>query len=381
MLRLALAAVLLLPAMANAQMTVSSKATLGWTSNAEGAAGGTGDNFIEHSHALGFSHSAGDHALRGSLSFGETRYARLWQENDRQIGADLAGEWHVAPDMTARATLALAWHEEGQAIAFGPDIVAATTPFLKGSIGFEIESRFGGTLLAAGVSHAVLAHGSTRFSAPFTPLRSRADAAVWSGDLRLSHALGETVSLTGLVRGAVQTISREDQALYGRLPVRALRLAAGLDVAIPLRAGFILEAGADIVWTERAGIDTGILPYARSEMTLGLGGGFDLTTRLRTSLDFETPADGYADWIIEGRAAIGYAVSQTARLEAAILASATRSVGFDIEHKRQWGGELSAQSALGEHFDVRASIGHMKNSGFAPDYDETRLGLRLAATL
>lgn len=381
MLRLLLAAAILLPVPVSAQATMASKTTFGWTSNAEGAAGGKSDTFIQHHHAIGVT-SAGDGlVLRGALFFDETRYARLWQENDRQLGAELAGTWHLAPDLAARATLAITGYEEGQAIPLGQELVGATTPYLKGSLGFEIETRIGSTLMTAAIGHAILAHGETRFSAPFAPLRTRADASLWTADLRLSHALDETVSLTGLVRGIVQTISHDDQLIYGRVPVRALRLAGGLETTIPLRAGFTLEAGADFIWADIAGVRAAILPYARSEMTLALGGGFDLSARLRTSLDFETPADGFADWVIEGRTAIGYAISQSARLEAAILASATRAIGLAVEHKRQWGGEVSAQSALGEHFNLRVSLTHLKNAGLAPAFDETRMGLTLTAAL
>lgn len=381
MLRVVLAALILAPIPAHAQAMLSSKAVLGWTSNAEGRAGGAGDSFVQHSHTIGIDHGGNGYGLRGTLSFAETRYARLWQENDRELGLGLSGEWRVGPDTLGRATMSLAYHEEGQAIALGPGTIAATTPFLKGGMGLSVETRFGDMAVAAGIDLAFLGHGETAFGAPVAPLRTRADAWTVSGDMRLSHALSDAVAITGLLRGVIQTISDADQASYGRVPVRALRLAAGLESKIPLRAAFSLEAGADIVWAGSAGIDMAALPYARSEMTLALGGGFDLTARLRTSLDFENPADGYADWLIEGRAGIGYAVAETMRLEAAVFASATRSVGFDIEHKRRLGGELAAEAALADGWTGRASISHARETGFAPGFDETRLAFTVTATL
>lgn len=160
-----------------------------------------------------------------------------------------------------------------------------------------------------------------------------------------------------------------------------MRLAAGLEAAIGLRASFSLEAGADLLWGEAQGLDGTILPYASSQLALGLGGGFDFDAGFRTSFDFETPADGYADWTIEGRTGIGYAATQSLRIEAAIFASATRSVGFDVEHKSQFGAEISAQAELGAGITGRAGISHTRTSGLRPEYDETRLALTLAAAI
>jgi hypothetical protein len=382
MLRLALAALALLPTVAYAEgLILTTSATPGWTSNAEGMAGGQGDIFVEHSHSIGFARDMGDIALRGGLSLGETRYSRLWQENDRQIGAELSGRWRIASDMLARTTLALEWHGEGQAISTGFGVTAATTPFLKGHLGAEIESRFGDTRVATGFSYSSLTHCDTQIDAPIATVRTRADATVLGADLRLSHPVTATLAITGLARGLIQTISETDQTLFGRTPVRVIRLAGGLVANIPLRAAFELEAGADIVWSDRAGVEVSIMPYGRSEMTLALGHGFDLSTRLRTSLDFETPADGYADWVLEGRAGLGYAITQSARIEAAVIASATRSIGFDIEHKRRIGGEISAEAVFGHGFTGRASLSHARHTGFAPAFDETRLALTLAAMI
>lgn len=386
MLRVFVVALGLVPAIALAQSPqgapiLSSSVTLGWTSNAEGAPGGTSDIFVRHSHKLGFADSGDDYALRGSLTLGETRYNRLWQENDREIGLDLAGEWRVAPETSARLNFILGYNEEGQAITLGTDLVGATTPILRGSLGVEVESQLGSTLVVAGLNYGSLIHGDTWFSALANPQRMRADTGTLSGDIRLVQPLSETLAMTGLVRGLVQSTSSGDQAFYGRIPARVLRLAAGIEAKIPLRAAFSLEAGADIVWTEVAGHGVAILPYARSEMMLALGGGFDFSTSLRTSLDLETPADGYADWKIKGRAAIGYAIAQTVRLEAAILASATRSIAFDIEHKSQLGGEISVETTFGNAFSGRASLRHTKNTRFSDAFDETRLGVTLAATI
>lgn len=386
LLRLALAAALLPGTAAGQELRggfdLKSEATLGWTSNAEGMADGQSDMFIEHSHAMGFTHAAQDMVLRGALSLAETRYRRLWQENDRQAGAELAFEWRVSPESLMRAKAALTLHEEGQAIPALTGLIAAKTPYLKGRAELEVESRFGGTSMALGLRYGTTRHGDTVFDEPaLAPIRTRADTATVQGDMRLSHAIGEHVAVTGHVLGLAHMISDANRIAFGAVPVRALRLAAGMEAALPLRASFTLEAGTDIVWADTGGAGLFIVPYMRSEAALALGGGFDLRAMLGTRLDFESPADGLADWMIEGRTVIGYAMGQTARLEAALFAAAARSLGFDIEHKSTLGGEVSARTALGEALSARAVISHAFHSGLAPSYAETRLGLTLAAAI
>lgn len=386
MLRVFVLALGLAPILAHAEEggitpKLSSGVTLGWTSNAEGAPTGTSDTIIQHQHKIGFASLGGDYAMRGSLKLSETRYTRFWQENDRDIGLDFMGEWRVAPDTAARLNLSMAYMEEGQAMHLGADLIGGTTPIFKPGIGGEIETQYGNTLLIAGLNYGGVIHGDSWFSRLAAPQRIRADTGTISGDLRLIHPLNEALAVTGVARGIVQSMSSSDQALYGRIPVRALRLAAGVESKIPLRAAFSLEAGADIIWAGVDGIDVFTMPYARSDVTVALGAGFDLSASLRTSLDLETPADGYVDWKIDGRAAIGYAIAQTARLEAAIFASATRSVAFDIEHKSQLGGELSAEAGLGHGFTARAHVRHSINTRFGQEFEETRLGVTLAATI
>ena len=386
LLRLALAVALLPVAAAGGEpgagFDLRSKATLGWTSNAEAMAGGQADVVIEHSHSAGFTHSGEGFALRGALNFAETRYRRLWQENDREAGGELVLETVLTPESLVRAELALALHEEGQAIPTPAGLITARTSYLKGRAELEFHARFSEALAVLGLRYGTARHGETTFDHPaFAPFRTRADTTTIQGDLRLSHRLDEQVALTGLLMGFAHMIPERDERDYGRIPLRALRLAVGIEAAFPLRSSFTLEAGADIGWTERAGLEPFIVPYMRSETTLALAAGFDLRTTLGTRLDLENPADGLADWVLEGRTAIGRAVGQSARLEAALFASAARSLGFDIEHKNTLGAELSAQTALGDNFSARAAFSHAVHSGLAPSYEETRLGLTLAAAI
>lgn len=386
LLRLALAAALLPGIAAGGEpgmgFDLRSEATLGWTSNAEAMAGGQSDMVVEHSHSAGFTHSGEGFALRGALNFAETRYQRLWQENDRQAGAELVLETRLSSDSLVRAELGMTLHEEGQALPTPAGLIAARTPYLKGRAELEFHARFGEALAILGLRYGTARHGETTFDHPaFAPFRTRADTTTIQGDLRLSHRLDEHAALTGLVMGFAHMIPEPDRRDYGRIPLRSLRLAGGIEAALPLRSSFTLEAGTDIVWTERAEPGPFIAPYMRSETTLALAAGFDLRTTLGTRLDLENPADGLADWVLEGRAAIGRAVGQSARLEAALFASAARSLGFDIEHKNTLGVELSARTALGDNFSARAALSHAVHSGLAPSYEETRLGLTLAAAI
>ncbi|WP_157970017.1 hypothetical protein [Pelagibacterium sediminicola] len=386
LLRLALAAALL-PAAAvgeesGAGFNLGSEATLGWTSNAEAMAGGGSDMVVEHSHSAGFTHSGKGFALRGALNFAETRYRRLWQENDRQAGAELVLETALSPESLMRAELALTLHEDGQAIWTSVGFLAAQTPYLKGRAELEFHAGLGEALAVFGLRYGTTRHGETAFDHPaLVPFRTRADTTTIQGDLRLSHRLDEHAALTGLVMGFAHMIPEADRRDYGRIPLRALRLAGGIEAVLPLRSSFTLEAGADIVWMERAEPGPFIVPYMRSETTLALAAGFDLRTMLGTRLDLENPADGLADWVLEGRAAIGRAIGLSARLEAALFASAARSLGFDIEHKNTLGAELSARTALGDNLSVRAALSQAVHSGLAPSHEETRLGLTLAAAI
>lgn len=134
-LRAILAAAILcapIPAFAQPAPVLSSTVETGWTSNAEGRAGGSADHYLTHAHSVGLSAAGEAFALRGALGFEQTRYHRLWRENDWIGTLSLDGEALLAPAALLRGSLKLSYEEEGHILSTDSGPVGLVSPTLRG---------------------------------------------------------------------------------------------------------------------------------------------------------------------------------------------------------------------------------------------------------
>lgn len=349
----------------------------GWTSNAEGGAGGRPDQFLTLSHRLEGVVSGPGFELRGGFAATGEKFLRLDAENDSGLAADLSGRVALADQTALRGSIAFEFEEEGQSLGAG---LASLTPLLRGGIEAELTHRMGHFEIAAGGGYSHVHQGESRFSGiALAPARLKAQAAMASAHLRLGYDLDAQTGVFGMVLLRQGLVPEADQGIYGRVPATLTRVLLGLRHGTPGRAVFTLEGGADSL--SAPGLPVTLLPYGMASAELALTRALILSAGFSTDTLMADPADGLADWEIAARAGLAYDPAGPWRLGLALFAEERRSAGFDIGISRHWGAEARVETAVSDALAFGGLVRHKRVTGLAPAHEETRLSLWLEARL
>lgn len=349
----------------------------GWTSNVEGAQGGQPDQYVVLRHGLESAHAGQDFALRGGFTVTQQRYLRLDAENDTDIEAVLSGHLALSPGTQLRGSLGFGFAEEGQSLGGG---VSSLTSTLRGAMEVEIVHRVGAFEMAVGGGYSRLQPGESRFLGfGLAPTRLTAEAAMASAHMRLGYHRDTHTALQVTALWRQSLVPEADRVLYGRLQAGLARLSLGLKHATPLRAAFTLEAGIDTLSTP--GHAAVILPYGTASLELAVAPGLFLAAGFSTDTLMADPADGLADWQIEGQAGLELQPGGPFGLGLTLFARHKRSVGFDIALADEQGARLRATLGLGEALALGAMIERKQVTGMDPAFAETRIGMWLEAQL
>lgn len=353
---------------------------IGWTSNAEKAAGGRSDLYLDHRITAHFDAPGETIALRGRFELGGTRYKRLEAENDWHFGADLTSETAITQTSLLRVNAALQYAEEGRLLANGAQALALTTPSLHGRIEADYVQLWSSGSATFGVGYSHIAYRKTSFADPaLAPLKTSADLQIWSVKLQAEQMIGAGVAMTGLAR-LDHGVIPESQA-FGRLQASVLRLGIGLRAGFGPRVDFALGGGADIAFARAGVLDPAMLPYGEAQIDLGLREDLVLRGAFSTKTEMADPADGYLHFLISGRLGLAYILGHGTELEFAGFGGGTRSVGFDTGVERNIGAEIVFTAALSDWITLKARASRNHVSGLAPAYVEDRVGLLISASL
>lgn len=370
-----------LAGVAQTPLTLSSSAEMSWTSNAEGAAGGSGDWRLTDSHTIGLEGGDGTVGLRASLGFEQTRYQRLWQHNEWAATAGLEADVTLAPNARLRGKFGLAYGEEGKLMAtlLGP--LGAVTPTLSAHAGLRLDTMAGTTGIGLSLGLEAVRPGQTRLEAGLAPpARLKAETLMASAGVELTHPFGPHATLAALAEWRGLLVGADDQAIYGRLPLNAVRLALGGQTGDGAVASLGLRGGIDVLLPAIAGLEAAILPYGRAEAELAVLPGLTLRASLAAGADLADPADLYADWRLSGRAGLVLALMEGLEIEPSLFASQRRSAGLDVTIETEQGAALALRYGWG-HLGLAANLSHRRVTALAGPYDESRVGLRVDARL
>ena len=367
-----------IPAFAQPAPVLSSTVETGWTSNAEGRAGGSADHYVTHAHSVGLSAAGEAFALRGALGFEQTRYHRLLRENDWIGTLSLDGEALLAPAALLRGSLKLSYEEEGHILPTDSGPVGLVSPTLRGAAGLRLETGFNALILGLDLAYAPTRPGDTRVEAGLLPdTRTRANTDLVTAGLDIAHPIAPDAAIALRGQYSWLAVEPEDQQLYGRLPLSLARLAAGLqwDGGLSLRAGF------DAILPENPLLNALFVPYGEADIRLPLADALTLAATLSAGADIDDPADGLADWKLKSRGSLALAIAPEFVLEAALFAAQSRSPALGAILETERGAELLARWMPQGGPVLEAVARHRHVRGHAPAYEENRLGLRISAAI
>ncbi|HWJ88820.1 MAG TPA: hypothetical protein VNS12_12165 [Pelagibacterium sp.] len=357
---------------------LSSTVGVDWTSNAEASPVGASDIVITQSHSVGIAGGGEGKALRGSLTLEETRFGRLWRENDWTATLALDGETALGAGAGLRGSLSLAYSEEGQVLATLAGPLGAVTPSLSGRAQVRLETRLHDAAVGIDLDYAGERPGDTRLEADIFPKeRIRPVTDTVTVGLDMAHPVTDTLLLLGRAQYVTVLVSPDEQARFGRVPVDIGRVAAGVEIASP-GAVVGLRGGFDAIFSR---FPTMLVPYGLAEGRIGLGDGVELRAAFRVGADTEDPADGVVDWRLKARGSIVFTPTSGTELELAAFAAQRYSPLHDITIETETGAELLARLALAGGLMLEGRARYRYVEALAGDFSETRLGLRLAAVL
>lgn len=369
---LILAAMIATPA--SAQTLLSSRVETGWTSNAEAAAGGASDLYVTHAQSI----TLAAPGLRGTIGFEGTRFSRLWRENDWAATASLEAETAIAADSVLRGSFALAYGEEGRAASTPIGPLGLVIPTVSGSAALRAETLFGAALVGLDLAYAGTRPGETRFEADVLPqARTEPRTDTLTAGIDVIAPVTSLMALAARAQYRTVIVAPAEQAGFGRLPVTVARFGGGIDFGSGTPTGIVLRGGLDAIVSDPALF----APYAEADARLQLSDLVALNAGLLAGIDVDDPADSYADWRLEARAGLRLTPTSSLTVDAALFAAQMRSATLGLTVESERGAELIARWAALDGFALEALARYRQVTGLVPAYDETRLALRISASL
>lgn len=362
-------AAFLLATPATAQTLLSSRVETGWTSNAEAAAGGTSDLYVTHAQSIALAAPG----LRSTIGFEGTRFSRLWRENDWSASASLESETAIASDTVLRGSFALAYDEEGRAATTPIGLLGLVIPAVSGSAALRAETLIGAAMVGLDLAYAGKRPGETRFAADVLPqARTEPRTDTITAGIDVIAPVTPLMALAARAQYRTVIVAPAEQAGFGRLPVAVARFGGGIDFGSGTPTGIVLRGGLDAVVSDPALF----APYAEADARLGLSDLVALNASLFAGIDVDDPADSYADWRLEARAGLRLTPVSSLTVDAALFVAQTRSAALGLTLETGHGFELIARWAA-----LEALARYRQVTGIAPPYDETRLALRILASI
>lgn len=370
------------PALAEADIALSSDARTGWTSNAGANPQERASGFVEQSTTLRGTLSGRTYSLRGSIGLEGTHYFAVPEESDRTLSGAVHAAFAPGHGWTLRGGFEIEHSDEGTLLEVAGIPLGVRSPRTRATTEVAATRHWGDTALTVTLGHRADRPWGSTFADPSVP-RQRLDpiTSLFSGSASLAHALSPALAVTARAEARQLVVGAIDQALYGRRPARRLTLAPGLEVATERGLSFALEAGADTLVADALPQGVGLYPYAALDARLPLTQTLALTAAADAGLDLSDPADGLADYSLEGRFGVDLDVWSAGRISAEVFARQTRATLVTAVAGRETGARAALDIALTDGLDLSATLDHSHTREGGAEYGETRLGVGLYGRL
>lgn len=355
--------------------------TTGWTSNAGNDVFGAKSLFARQRGEVSAILHGEQFVLRGSLGVSQIRFLDASYENDRGADAGIALDYQLAPDTVLRGSIALAIDENGAALDLGGLGLPTRTASAQLDVDATLVQSWDQIEVALDVGHTRVVKGETLFSGTILPAqRLQPDTYVTTAGLRAAYQLDFPVTLLADANLRYLDIPAADQNLFGRLPVAALRFAAGAQTTQG-GAELMAKGGADVILSDALPASALVLPYGEVEANWAVSDNFGLTGGASAQTYLASPADGVADWTLAASVGAQWVPIANIALSAdAYVERDYTSIGQTLFETRH-GINFGARKSLGDHVDIGASLGFSRTDYVTGKFESARLGFNLNAVI
>lgn len=355
--------------------------TTGWTSNAGDDSFETESLFARQSGTVTGIVRESDFVLRGSISGTQTQYFDAEFENDRGAELGVTLDYQLTPDTAMRGSIGVALDESGSVLGLGVGGLAVRTLTGRVNADLTLVQTWDQLEVALDLRHTQQRTGESHVADDlFDPERLDPDILIYTAGLRAAYRLDDSKALLGEAGLRHVDIPAEDQAVFGRQPVTALRIAAGGQIGGG-GSHLLAKGGADILMETATADNVIVLPFAEIEANWAVSDGFGLTAEASAQTYLRAPTDGIADWTLAASAGAhwlpldGLVLSASASAEQDFL-----SDGQTLTQTRR-GVRFGANQQFGDSVDagIHLSLSDTQYAGGA--FQTTELGLDLNAVM
>ena len=290
-------------------MRASAQVETGYTSNGTDSAVGEPDVFTHHVETLEIAGERDGTAIRGSVTFDQTKFLTQDIENDDAIGISLAVGQRLSPELVLRGALSAIASNTGDDWDFAGFYIATRTPSVAGEAMVEALLSRDATEIRLKGSFGGQHYGNSSFpNLPQEPFKLQPDNTRRDVELVVQQGVGPVRAL-GRVAAQAVDVPLADQDNLGRLPGRKLFASLGGEIAWgELR--LTVEGGGVAIWAAGQQFTR---PFARLRAVATPAGGLSLEAVGETHVELVDNLDAVGSYDRRLSLALGYSLQPDLR--------------------------------------------------------------------